>query len=141
MIFVPDASVAVKWLLPESDSAKAVALRDDYLKGIHEFHAPDTFPAEVAHALTRAERKGIISPPDAMLGLADVLSTAPEFHSYFSLLTRAVELSSQTRVGVYDCLYIALAERENCELLTADNKLVNALHRQFQFIVHLASVT
>ncbi len=40
------------------------------------------------------------------------------------LLPRAVELSSQRRIGVYDCLYVALAEREGCELVTADDRLV-----------------
>lgn len=31
------------------------------------------------------------------------------------------------RLGVYDCLYIVLAEREGCALLTADERLVNVL--------------
>ena len=39
-----------------------------------------------------------------------------------SLLPRAIEISSQARIGVYDCLYVALAEREGCEFVTADNK-------------------
>ncbi len=140
MIYVLDASVAVKWLLPEPDSAKAVALRDDFLNGIHQFFAPDTFPIEVAHAHTRAERKGIIAPLEATLRLADILTAAPTLHGYLALLPRAVELSSQTRIGVYDCLYVALAERERCELLTADAKLLNALQRQCGFIVHLSSL-
>ena len=36
MKYVLDASVAVKWVLPESDSSKATALRDDYRRAIHE---------------------------------------------------------------------------------------------------------
>ena len=44
------------------------------------------------------------------------------------------------RTGFYDCLYVALAEQENCELVTADDKLINALHRQFPFILSLASL-
>jgi predicted nucleic acid-binding protein len=31
------------------------------------------------------------------------------------------------RIGVYDCLYVALAERETCQLITADQRLVNSL--------------
>jgi hypothetical protein len=46
MKYVLDASVAEKWVLPEPDSAKAIALRDDYRRGVHELLAPDTFPAE-----------------------------------------------------------------------------------------------
>jgi predicted nucleic acid-binding protein len=55
MKYVLDASVAVKWVLPEADSAKAISLRDDYRKGVHELIAPDIFKLEAAHALTRAE--------------------------------------------------------------------------------------
>jgi predicted nucleic acid-binding protein len=43
MKYVLDASVAVKWVLPEADSAKAISLRDDYRKGVHELIAPDIF--------------------------------------------------------------------------------------------------
>jgi predicted nucleic acid-binding protein len=38
-----------------------------------------------------------------------------------------------------DCLYVALAEAENCELVTADDKLVKALQAMFPGIVHLGS--
>ncbi len=50
MKYVLDASVAVKWVLPEPDTVNA--LRDAYRNGIHELIAPDIFPVEVAHALT-----------------------------------------------------------------------------------------
>jgi len=29
------------------------------------------------------------------------------------------------RIGVYDCLYVALAEREQCRVVSADKRLVN----------------
>jgi len=63
MKYVLDASVALKWVLTEPDSPKALAVRDDYRKQLHELLAPDVLPVEVAHALTRAERKGLIKPP------------------------------------------------------------------------------
>ena len=56
-------------------------------------------------------------------------------------MPRAYAISSQMRIGVYDCLYVALAEREACELLTADSKMINALKMQFAFIVHLSSLS
>jgi len=37
------------------------------------------------------------------------------------------EISSQFRIGAYDCLYVALAQRETCDLATADDKLVRNL--------------
>jgi len=41
-----------------------------------------------------------------------------------STLPRAYELSSNARVAVYDCLYVALAEREQCKVVTADQRTV-----------------
>ena len=121
MTYVLDASVAIKWVLPESDSDRAVLLQN------LELIAPDTFPVEIAHALTRSERRGILPVGTAGDRLTDILAFAPTFHSSFSLLWRGVDLSSQTRTSVYDCLYVALAEAESCELITADAKLMRAL--------------
>jgi predicted nucleic acid-binding protein len=56
------------------------------------------------------------------------------------LLKRALEIASQASIGVYDCLYVALAERAGCELLTADDRLVRALQPRFPFITALSSL-
>lgn len=127
MRYILDASVGVQCLLVEIDTVKARQLRDDFNNGIHELLAPDVFPVEVLNVLTKAERKGRIAPQDGAL-LADAcLNSLPILHDSLSLLPRAYELSSQTRSAVYDCLYVALAEREGCDLITADEKLVNNL--------------
>jgi predicted nucleic acid-binding protein len=140
MRYTLDASVGLKWALREADSPTADALRQDYRAGVHELISPDTFSIEVAHALTRAERRKIIAVGQAVPLLANVLSTAPVLFPYISLLDRATEISSQTRQGVYDCLYVALAEAEGCDLITADDKLVKNLGPLFPFIVPLASL-
>ncbi len=62
------------------------------------------------------------------------------FYPHQALLPRAIEISLQVRHGVYDCLYIALAEREGCELLSADTKVLLNLRVKFPFIIDLASL-
>ena len=69
-----------------------------------------------------------------------MLSTPPILYPLDPLFYRAVDISSRMRTGFYDCLHVALAEQENCELVTADDKLINALQRQFPFILSLASL-
>jgi predicted nucleic acid-binding protein len=44
------------------------------------------------------------------------------------------------RVGIYDCLYVALAETRRCEFLTADGPVVNNLRPHFPFIKPLSSI-
>src|SRR5262245_29715903 len=124
MKYVLDSSVAFKWVVREIDSDKADLVRADFLNGLHELLAPDVFPIELAHALTRAERQARVTVGQARHLLADVLTTPPQLHSYRPLLMRAVDISSQMRIGVYDCLYVALAEQEKCNLLTEDDKIV-----------------
>lgn len=119
-----DESVAIKLVLPEIHSHKAVAIKNDFINGLHELLAPDVFPIEIAHALSRAERRGILRPPEGADGLRYILQVLPQLHESLPLLPRAFEISSQARIGVYDCLCLALAERENAPLITADQRLL-----------------
>ena len=109
-------------------------------KSARELLAPDVLPVEIAHALTGAERQKRIAAGDSGPLLADVLLTCPTLHPNQSLLLRATEISSNLRVGVYDCLYVALAEREKCALVTADDKLIKNLQAQFPFITDLKTL-
>jgi len=140
MKYVLDASTGLKWVLPEPLADKALQLREDYRNGVHELLAPDFFDVEVAHALARAERRKIIPVGDAAKLLADIMTTAPQFHPHRPLLARTLDLASQMRIGVYDCVYLALAEREGCEFVTADDRLVNALQTRFAFVTALGSI-
>ncbi len=140
MKYVLDANVAFKWAVVEADTPKARQLRDDHQNGIHEVLAPDIFPVEIAHGLTRAERQGRITPAEGAAFLQQIMKAAPPLHPYIPLLPRAYAISSAMRVGVYDCLYVALAEQESCELVTADDKLIKNLGPAFPFIVSLASL-
>ena len=69
----------------------------------------------------------------------DLLQVLPILDPDLPLLPRAYEISSAARIGVYDCLYVALAERESCELITADARLISNLASRFPFIVALDS--
>jgi predicted nucleic acid-binding protein len=140
MRYVLDSNIALKWVLTEADSDKARRLRSAYQNQVHDLLAPDVLPVEVAHGLVKAERRGIIPQGDADRLLTNVLSTPPQLHTYLPLLKRALDIASPARIGVYDCLYVALAEREGCELVTADDRLLRALRPTFSFIIALGSL-
>jgi predicted nucleic acid-binding protein len=140
MKYVVDSSVAFKWEIAEINSDKADALRNSFRNAIHEFLAPDFFTIEASHALTRAERQGRIGVGQARVLFLDILTTPPQFFPFQPLLLRAIDISSKMRIGVYDCVYVALAEREACEFVTSDARLVNALQNDFPFIIPLDSM-
>jgi predicted nucleic acid-binding protein len=137
---VLDSSVGFKWVVPELHSDKALRLRDDYRNGGVELIAPDIFLVEIAHALTRAERQKRITSAQGALALADGISTQPQLFGFIALLPRAYQISSHRNVGVYDCLYVALAEREACDLVTSDDRMLRSLQPHFPFILSLASL-
>ena len=137
---VLDSSVGFKWVVPEVNSDKALHLRDDFRNKIVRLIAPDVFLVEAAHAITRAERQKRITRLQGAIALTDFLNLHPHFFPYLPLLPRAYELASRFRIGVYDCLYVALAEQEGCDLVTADTRLISNLQKHFTFIVDLATL-
>ena len=140
MTYVLDSCVAFKWSVRETDSDKADLLFQEVVSGTHQVLAPDFFPIELAHSITRAERQGRITQIEGVQILADQLRVLPILHSSLpDLLPIAYAISSKLRVGVYICVYVALAEREQCEFLTADDRLVKNLQPTFPFIVHLSA--
>ncbi len=141
MKYVIDASTAFQWEVPEPDSLKAIQLREDYRNGIHELISPDIFPAEVGHALIVAERKGRIVAGQFAVRLTAVLAACPDLHETRPLILRACCITASVttgfRLSFYDALYVALAEREGCELISGDGKLVRNLQTSYPFIKSL----
>jgi predicted nucleic acid-binding protein len=133
-----DASVGLKWVLNESDSDKARQLREDFRNAIREFLAPDIFAVECAHALTKGERRGVVVDPDFLYD--EIMLDAPRFSPSIPLMMRAISIARKARIAVYDCVYVALAEQEGCELITADQRVLNALQPSFPFIKSLSSI-
>lgn len=123
MKYVLDSSVAFKAIVPEAHSDKAIKLRDEFRQGLHELLAPDVFPIEIGHALTKAERQGRVSMADGFLLWTQAMKDAPQIFPSLPLMPRAYALSSQARIGIYDCLYVALSEQEQCKIVTDDNRL------------------
>jgi predicted nucleic acid-binding protein len=138
-LLVFDSSAALKWYLPEAYADKAKQIRDDYRKGNIDLIAPDIFPVETLHALTKAERQKRITWGTAYPIWQSIMVDSPVLHPYIPLLDRAYEIASAARIGIYDCIYVALAERESCELATADDRIIKNLQAMFPFIRHLST--
>jgi predicted nucleic acid-binding protein len=139
MKYVLDSSVAFKWVVAEAHTDKALLLRDDFRNGAIQLIAPDFFPLEVLHALTKAQRQNRITTAQASTFWLDIMTTCPLLIPYLPLATRAFVIATAARIGIYDCVYVALAEQEKCELATAGDKLIKNLQAQFPFIRHLST--
>lgn len=140
MRYVLDSSVALKAVLAEVDSWKAIRLLDEYARQLHELISPDVFIPEVANGLISAERQGRLKPGEAAVLINDILLNRPGIIPCSTVLVRGMEIALLNRQAVYDCLYVALAEQQKCEFLTADEMMAKKLRPSFPFIVTLSSL-
>ena len=124
MRLILDACVAIAAVVEEDHTEAARALRNDFRNQIHELLAPDSLPIEVAHALTRTERQGKIKAGRAQVAFNEFLDPCPKLYPYFDCLDRAMQLSSEFRIGVFDCVYVALAEEQECQVVTIDKRFL-----------------
>src|SRR5439155_11237944 len=108
--------------------------------GVHDLVAPDIFTSEIANGLVSAERQGRIKAGEALVFFHDIIRNAPLISATAPLLVRAIELSLSTRQAVYDCIYIALAEDEGCEMVSADDQLLRKLRASFPFLIRLSDI-
>jgi predicted nucleic acid-binding protein len=121
--FIVDASVVVKWFLPEPFADAARRLRRE---SIH-CSSPDLLLLEVSNVLWKYVVRGNLDLATAREAV-DALSVAPiRVQGADSLFAEAFRLAAETRRSVYDCTYLALAIQEDCRLVTADRKFYDAL--------------
>ena len=130
---VVDASVAVKWFFPERGSSEANAL----LESGEALTAPALVRIEVFAAITGKVRLREILPTQARAACAlwsgflqsGVLSLVKEDDQILSV---AVELALSIPHPLQDCLYLALAQREQAPLVTADRKFWSRANPLYQ---------
>jgi predicted nucleic acid-binding protein len=131
---VLDASVAVKWPLPAADDAlkpKALELLNAYVHGQIQFIVPDIFWAEFGNALWQAVRQGRHSASDAKIAISSALDRDFPVVPSRDLLPSALAIALRFGRTVYDSIYVALAEAMRCDMVTADERLANALAAYF----------
>jgi predicted nucleic acid-binding protein len=115
---IVDASVAFKWIIAEPDSDAATALI-----GREDLRAPSIVFAEVGHGISKRIRRGELKAE----GVIERLQRLPALLSTDDAeadLASAMTLALQFQHSFYDCLYLALAQRLDDVLVTADEVFV-----------------
>ena len=135
MQLVVDASVAAKWFLPEPHKDKADKVLRDFLADKVDLIAPDLIVAEVGNLLwKRSILIPDISATQASEIFANFLAIPLKLHPSSTVAASALKLAAETRHKIYDMLYVALAQQNGCEFVTADETLINKLGDTFPFI-------
>jgi predicted nucleic acid-binding protein len=132
-VIVIDASIAVKWFIPESDSDAARALYREQLL------APAIWLSEVANVLWHHVQLGKLPVAKAKQLLLSVRAAPISSIAIDDHVERAFSLANEIPHAIYDCLYLALAVEEGTYLITADTRFVRAVrkHRKWTKYVRL----
>lgn len=114
MSLVIDASIAIKWVVDETGSDEALALRRERLL------APDLLIAECANVLWKKVRRGEFTATEAILAARLIERADIHFQPMRMLMEPAERLAIALDHPAYDCFYLALAEATESEFVTAD---------------------
>lgn len=121
--FVVDASVVIKWFVPEVHAeAASRLLREEFT-----LSSPDLVRAEVGNVLWKKWRRGELSSEVVGGVLRDLDRFTLKIETSEPLLGTAWEVARRFDRSFYDGIYVALAIRADCPLVTADRKLYNVL--------------
>ena len=127
---VIDASVAAKWFLPatrEPFANEALQLLKRYASGDVQFLVPDLFWAESANIFWKAVRQARWPRSAGEAAIHALKERDFPTVSSLTLVDDALALSLTFDRSVYDSLYVALALSAKTNLVTADERLANAL--------------
>jgi predicted nucleic acid-binding protein len=131
---VLDCSVAIKWAIPsalEPLTDESLRLLRRYVDGEIEFIVPDVFWAEVGNVLWKGTRQKRWRQDEAESIAADMQARGFTTVPSLLLLSEALKIAFAHDRTVYDCLYVALAVQSKTDLITADERLANALAARF----------
>jgi predicted nucleic acid-binding protein len=138
--WVIDANVAIKWVLPEAHSDTALSILDN---DDNQLLVPDFFFSEITNILWKRIQRDELSLIDAKESLKSIQQVDFEIFSSYNLVARALEISVEVKQAIYDCIYLALAIDNDCCMVTADERFINAVqqHSTIDSIVWLSHLS
>lgn len=122
-LYVVDVCVAVKWYIPEIFSQESLKL----LELGRNLIAPDYLLLEAGSVFGKKIRRKEISFEFGQQALSSLGDSPVQLIDTQDLLQDAFTLANEAQRSIYDCFYLRLAMQENCQMVTADEKLFNAL--------------
>src|SRR5205823_4556092 len=102
-----------------------------YQNGGLSLLAPDLLYAELGNIIWKKHLFQGLAQADGQLILDAFRQLTLQITPSSDLLIQAYSLATTHKRSVYDSLYLALGLREQCRVVTADEKLVNALSGSF----------
>ena len=130
-IYVVDASVVVKWVLPEEDRTQAFRIQEMYQDEEIDLVAPYFLIAEIGNVLGKRVCRGELQQDAAIRCFQQLLKDSPILLDSPAVNLSALHLAMAHDQTVHDCVYLAWALEQRCDLLTADERFFRAVRQAF----------
>ncbi len=115
-----DASVAVKWFAKEENSDIAIGLRDKHKNDEIILIVPELLFLEVINAL-KYKKENLEKLREVNKELWNFQLSVKKLNN--DLINKAIDISIENNFTIYDSIYVALAQMNDCELITGDEEL------------------
>jgi predicted nucleic acid-binding protein len=130
-----DASLAIKWVLPEADSDQAESLLRKWKSQGMALLAPHLFIYEICSILAKRMHRKELSLPESLKAIQALDKLEIQMESPAGLQEEALRLARElNQPAAYDAAYLALAIIKRCEFFTADKKLINLLDNRYSWV-------
>ena len=127
MNLVMDASVLIKFYVPEILSDRAERLLAKVEKKDLDLLAPDLIYPEAGNILWKKQRLRELTRSEVEEIADAILSLPLKIEASRSLLPLAVDIAIAYGITVYDALYLSLAKVYETTMITSDRRLVDVL--------------
>jgi len=130
---VIDASVIVKWFIDEKDSDKAEIIKEQFINEEINLIIPSLLYYEVLNALKYSKL--------FKLDELNLVGESIENYGFNAVVIKneirekMVEIAINNDISIYDASYIALAEKFNTQLITADEKISKKLPKSLKILI------
>src|SRR3989338_1693755 len=130
---VLDASVILKWFIPEKDRESALRFRDAHAQAREQVIVPLLLFYEIANVIRY--RKQL--PDQELISVFDILNSLEitALPPSFAEIGEAALYARQKNISVYDAVYVVLAGRLGCNFITADKRLAVSVAEPFVKII------
>jgi predicted nucleic acid-binding protein len=122
-VFVVDASLILKWFIPEIHSEAARR----WLGASHDYVAPDLLFSEAGNTVWKKVRRKELEETEGRQLVKGLAQVAVETVATRSLLKDALAVALTADITVYDAMYLALAVRLDTEVITGDDRFADKI--------------
>jgi predicted nucleic acid-binding protein len=138
---VLDASVVLKWYLPDEDHGRAaLELLKRYLADDLEIIAPSLLEYEIINGLFVAQKRSRLQEEVIIAALEGFMNLGIRMVGVSGFYPRVISFCRDFNRSAYDASYLALAEVEQIPFITADQNLFNAVKKDLKWVKWLTSL-